>query len=119
MKTKYWIAILALILMLCGVSGWYLMGSRADASRAQIISNGQVLHTVDLATAATYKVTADDGSYNVVTVQDGRIAVTEASCPDHYCMMRGFCAGGTEIVCLPNKLVIRFLGEQEIDGVVG
>ena len=110
MKTKYWIAILAVILVLCGLSGWYLMGNREDAARAEILSNGEVLYTVDLATAATYKITVEDGGYNVITVKDGKIAVTEATCPDHYCMMRGFCAGGTEIVCLPNRLVIRFLG---------
>jgi len=119
MKTKYWIAVLAVIFVLCGISGWYLMISREDAFRAEIVSNGEVVQTVDLATAATYKVTTEDGGYNLITVKDGKIAVTEASCPDHYCMMRGFCAGGTEIVCLPNRLVIRFLGEQEIDGVVG
>ena len=119
MKTKYWIAILAVILVLCGLSGLYLMGNREDAARAEILSNGEVVHTVDLSTAATYKVTSEDGGYNLITIKDGKIAVTEASCPDHYCMMRGFCAGGTEIVCLPNRLVIRVLGQQEIDGVVG
>jgi hypothetical protein len=34
-------------------------------------------------------------------------------------MARGFCSGGTQIVCLPNRLVIEFLAEQEIDGIVG
>ena len=47
------------------------------------------------------------------------IAVTAATCPDHYCMHRGFCDRGTQIVCLPNRLVIRFLGEQNIDAVAG
>ena len=119
MKTKYWIAILTAILLLCGISGWYLMGSREAAFRAEILSEGKVVQTVDLYTSATYTVTTEDGGYNVITVKDGKIAVTEADCPDHYCMMRGFCNGGTEIVCLPNRLVIRFLGESEIDGVVG
>ena len=119
MKTKYWIAILAAILVLCGISGMYLTVPDGEASQAEIVSEGNVLYTVDLSTAATYTVTAQDGGYNVVTVKDGKIAVTEADCPDHYCMARGFCSGGTEIVCLPNRLVIRFLGEQEIDGVVG
>ena len=56
---------------------------------------------------------------NVITVKGGKIAVTEASCPDHYCMHRGFCDSGLQIVCLPNKLEIRFTGKQDIDGVVG
>ena len=34
-------------------------------------------------------------------------------------MHRGFCSGGMQIVCLPNRLVIEFVAEQEIDGVIG
>jgi hypothetical protein len=57
--------------------------------------------------------------HNVVTVKGGKVAVTEATCPDHYCMKRGYCDGGADIVCLPNRLVLKFIGEQEVDFVVG
>jgi hypothetical protein len=117
LKTKYWIAILAVILILCiGLSLLTLGGE--GASRAQIVSDGKVIRTVDLCLDQEFTIETDSG-YNVVTVKGGKIAVTEASCPDHYCMARGFCSGGTQIVCLPNRLVIEFLKEQEIDGVVG
>ena len=66
-----------------------------------------------------FTVTAPGGGTNTITVRDGHIAVTAATCPDHYCMHRGFCDRGTQIVCLPNRLVIRFLGEQNIDAVAG
>ena len=117
MNTKYWIAILAVILLICiGLSLLTLGGN--TASRAQITSNGKVVRTVDLAVDQTFTVETE-GGYNVVTVNAGKIAVTEASCPDHYCMARGFCNSGAQIVCLPNKLVIEFLGDAEIDGIVG
>ena len=119
MKTKFWIALLCAVFLLCGALGIFLLMPSETADRAEILSDGRLVHTVDLHTSATYTVTTPDGGYNIVTVHDGKIAVTEASCPDHYCMARGFCAGGAQIVCLPNKLVIQFLGEQEIDGVVG
>ena len=45
--------------------------------------------------------------------------LTEADCPDGYCMDRGFCSGGAQIVCLPNRLVISFLASEEVDFVVG
>ena len=61
----------------------------------------------------------ENGGYNVITVQDGKIGVSEATCPDHYCMKRGLCNSGTEIVCLPNRMTIRFLGAQEIDAIIG
>ena len=117
MKTKYWIAILAFFLVTC-IGLWALTFGGEAASRAQITSNGKVIRTVDLSIDQQFTVETKDGC-NVVTVRDGKIAVTEASCPDHYCMARGFCNSGAQIVCLPNKLVIDFLGEEEIDMVVG
>ena len=117
LKTKYWIALLAVFLILCIGLSLLTMGGKA-ASRAQIVSDGKVIRTVDLMLDQEFTVETE-GGYNVVTVRDGKIAVTEASCPDHYCMARGYCNSGAQIVCLPNKLVIEFLGEAEIDGVVG
>ena len=117
LKTKFWIGILAFVLVLCiGLSLLTLGGPKA--SRARILCDGQVFRTVDLGIDQEFTVETEYGR-NVVTVKDGRIAVTEASCPDHYCMRRGFCDSGAQIVCLPNRLVIEFLTEQEIDGVVG
>ena len=118
MKTKIWIALIAVMLALClGLSVWFLWPGE-DAEYAEVWSNGKLMYTLALSLDREVKVETEYGT-NVVTVKAGKIAVTQADCPDHYCMDRGFCAGGTQIVCLPNRLVIRFVGEQEIDGVVG
>ena len=117
MKTKYWVAILALVLAVC-LGATLLLTGGEDAARAKITSNGKLIRIVDLHIDQEFTVETD-GGHNVVTVRDGKIAVTAASCPDHYCMARGFCSKGAQIVCLPNKLVIEFLGEAEIDGIVG
>ena len=117
MKTKYWIAILTLAVAVCLILSLLTLGGK-EASRAQITSDGKLIRVVDLSIDQEFTVNSEDG-YNVVIVRDGKIAVTEASCPDHYCMARGFCNKGAQIVCLPNRLVIEFLGEAEIDGVVG
>ena len=119
MKTKYWIILFALVLVLSAVSGVFLLLPAEDAARAEIKSEGKVLRIVDLAIDQEFEITTAGGGRNVVTVKDGKIAVTAANCPDHYCMDRGFVGGGTQIVCLPNRLVISFLGPQEVDGVVG
>ena len=119
MKTKTWILLIAAAaVVFLGLSIFALSpGDAADF--VQISSGGTVVKTVDLRVNQQFTVTAENGGSNAVTVRDGRIAVTEADCPDHYCMNRGFCSGGTPIVCLPNRLVIRFVGEQPIDAVVG
>ncbi len=119
MKTKYWIILLAVLLLLSGAGGIALMNANADAAFAEIISDGELLYTLPLSLDTIVTVTAPNGGQNVITVKDGKIAVTDATCPDHYCMVRGFCSGGTQIVCLPNRLVIAFTGEQEIDGMIG
>ena len=119
MKTKYWITALALVLIVSAAGGIYLMNTNQNAAFANIISDGELIKTVSLHMDQEFSVTAPNGGENIITVRDGKIAVTEASCPDHYCMQRGFCDGGTQIVCLPNRLVIEFLAEQEIDAVIG
>ena len=119
MKTRTWILLFAVIFILCLGAGFYLMTPGDASASAEITRQGQVLKTVDLRISQTFTVESENGGYNVITVQNGKIGVTDASCPDHYCMMRGFCDSGTEIVCLPNRLSIRFLGEQEVDALVG
>ena len=114
MKTKFWIILFGAVAAACILLSLPLL-SREQARFAQITSKGEVVKTVDLMIDQEFTV---DGK-NTVTVKDGRIAVTWADCPDHYCMKRGFCAGGTDIVCLPNRLVIEFLGDQAVDAAIG
>ena len=118
MKSKYWAVLIGLILLLCIGSSLFLTVGKAPAAMAEIRSDGALIRTVSLHVDQEFTVPCH-GGYNTVTVKGGKIAVTDADCPDHYCMERGFCDSGTPIVCLPHKLVIEFVGEQEIDGLIG
>ena len=119
MKTKTWILLLTLLLAACvGLSIPLLMPGEAS-THAEILSQGVLIESVDLRINREFTVTTEAGGRNIITVKDGKIAVTEANCPDHYCMQRGYCHNGSPIVCLPNRLTIRFVGEQAIDAVVG
>ena len=119
MKTRPWIILFAVILISClGASIYFLMPGEAS-TYAEITSHGEVIKTVDLRIDQEFTVVSGSEGYNVITIQHGKIGVSEASCPDHYCMHRGYCNSGTDIVCLPNRLVIRFVGGQGIDAVVG
>ena len=114
MKTKYWLMIFGAVAAVCIALSLPLL--RTEQARfAKITSKGVEVKTVDLLIDQEFTV----GGKNTVTVRDGQIAVTWADCPDHYCMKRGFCDGGTDIVCLPNRLVISFLDEAEVDFVAG
>lgn len=118
MKNKTWIWILGgLLVFLLLLSGVMLIPGEA-AARAQIYSDGKLLKTVELSYDQEFTVETERGC-NVVTVSDGKIGITHADCPDQHCVHRGLCDRGLQIVCLPNRLVIRFVGETELDGVTG
>ena len=119
MKTRTWILIFALILIISLGASFFLLSPGEASTHAEITSQGQMIKIVDLRIDQEFTVENGSGGYNVITVSDGKIGVSEATCPDHYCMKRGYCDSGTEIVCLPNRMTIRFLGQQEIDAVVG
>ena len=119
MKSKTWFALLGAVLLVClGLSLWLFRPGKT-AGRARIESFGKTVKTVDLSVDQEFTITGENGGINVITVRDGKIAVTQASCPDRYCMNRGFCSGGTDIVCLPNRLVIHFLQTQTVDAQAG
>ncbi len=118
MKTRTWLWVIGAVLAVClGLSVLVLWPGK-PAGTAQIWSGGVLAETVDLSVDRVIAVESEWGR-NVVTVRGGKIAVTEATCPDHYCMHRGFCSGGLQIVCLPNRLEIRFPAGGEVDGAAG
>ncbi len=116
MKTKTWIWLVAGLLALClGLSALLVLPWQGSAC-AQVWSRGKLMYTLDLRVDRVLTVTTELGT-NVITVKGGKIAVTQADCPDGYCVKRGFCSSGLQIVCLPHELEIRFTGEQTADGM--
>ena len=93
-----------------------LLGLRKPEQRCvEIVQNGQILRTVNLTHAKDedIRIDAPDGSYNLVCIRDGEIWVEDAGCPDQTCVKMGMLrAESLPIVCLPNKLVIRFAEER-------
>lgn len=118
MKTKTWIALLSALFALLCLTGFWLLRPGKSAACAEIRSEGQIVRTVSLSEDTCFTVTSRYG-VNVVTVRDGAIGVTEASCPDHHCMARGQCSAGPDIICLPNQLVIKFSDDSGLDAVAG
>lgn len=119
MKTKTWILLLGAVFLLSLLGSFWVLRTQPEAALAEVSSGGKVVKTVNLRENQQFTITAENGGQNIITVRDGKIAVTDATCPDHYCVKRGFCASGTDIVCLPNRLVIHFIGAQTVDAAVG
>lgn len=118
MKTKIWIILLSVVLAVSLAASLWVLLLKEQATAVKVISEGKVLYTLPLSEDTRLEIVSSHGT-NVVTVENGKVAVTEADCPDHYCMDRGWCSGGTQIVCLPNRLVLEFVGKTDLDGVAG
>lgn len=59
----------------------------------------------------TYSLSEDQritiGATNVCEIKDGKLTMTDSTCPDHLCMKQGAIDNtGGMIVCLPNKITI-------------
>ncbi len=90
---------------------------------AEVYKDGELIKTIDLnGVDNDYEFTVgDENEYNIVRVENGRIRVMSASCPDKICVNQGYISDGlVPIVCLPNKVVIKIKGgEDEADASVG
>ena len=122
MRTKL---ILALLIGAVAVSAAVLLlqGRGTRASVARITRDGVLLEEIDLTkTQAPFSFLLEDGrGRNLISVEQGRIRVSEADCPDQICVDQGWISDGTvPIVCLPHRLMIQIVGGDEgLDGGAG
>ncbi len=87
-------------------------------------SGGAALRvTVNGETTAEYSLLKDgehslNGGTNILKIEDGHAYVIYADCPDKLCCHAGkISLTGERIVCLPNKLMIEVIGEDDVDFV--
>ena len=64
----------------------------------------------------------NDEDYNIVVIEDGKVSVAEANCPDGICEdYRPISYVGRTIICLPHKVVIEIVGDNtdmELDAAI-
>ena len=117
MRTRTWVLLFAALALVCaGLSLWLFRGSAGD--RAEVYSEGKLVLTVDLTKDGSYTVEKGE-SWNELTVRDGRLCVSAASCPSQDCVHAAPANSGAPIVCLPNRLVIRFANSTDLDAISG
>lgn len=128
-KTKYFV--ICIVVLLCvsvGIFAYqvYLSNTVSDGVLAEIYLDGELVRKISLSDVDkpyTFEVEGGDGIVNVISVEKGRICVSDADCPDGLCVKQGWRSGGvTPIVCLPNRLVINFKNVSDngddIDGAI-
>ena len=106
-----------LVLLCAGLSAVFLLAGKG-ADLAEVYSDGKLIFRVNLSENAEYRV--DYGKeWNFITVKDGKISVSAASCASQDCVHHAPADHGAPIVCLPNRLVIKFVNSSELDALIG
>lgn len=118
MKAKGWlISFTALCVLLAALSAVLLCGGER-AEYAEVYSDGKLVVRLDLSKDTEYRVDFG-GGWNLLTVRNGKIAVTDASCATRDCVRHAPADHGAPIVCLPNHLAIKFTNSSDYDVLIG
>ena len=84
----------------------------AEASVVVVTVDGEEVLRKPLAMENRYEIAQDDGSLNVIRVEDGAVFMEEANCRDGLCIRQGKMRNGAKtIVCLPHKVVVQLKGD--------
>ena len=109
------VLIVVCLIVLSGVL--FLPRGETENGNVEIYKAGERIYVFPLTEDRTFSV---DGEYrNVISIEDGKVAITESDCPGTDCVHTGWIsAAGRSIVCLPNRVEVRITSFDEVDFVV-
>lgn len=82
-------------------------------SSVVVLLDGEEVLRRPLVVSDSYTIAQEDGSVNVIRVEDGVVFMQEANCRDGLCIRQGKMKNGAKtIVCLPHKVVVKMDGEM-------
>lgn len=113
-KTKI-ILSAVLILFIVSIILSVLVLKPSEKHNVEIVQDGKIIYTFDLNKEPDRSIvikSPDGNSSNTVTIENGEIFMSSAECPDKTCVNMGkLKSENMPIVCLPNRLVIKFCDE--------
>jgi hypothetical protein len=95
-------------------------GKSAGGAYVKVSVDGDLYGTYSL--AEDREIVIENGKHlNKITIKDGTVQMTEASCANQLCVRQGVISSTAQsIVCLPNRVVVEIVGEDgDYDVVAG
>ena len=116
-KAVYIVAALCALIFLGGIGGMIWNLTRSHGRQVEILQDGKILYTLDLAQAEDQTFTVNyGGRTNEIEIRDHQIRVKAADCPDQICVHMDWLEDAP-IVCLPNRLSIQYADGEGASGL--
>ena len=116
-KVVYIVAALCALIFLGGIGGMIWNLTRSHGRQVEILQDGKILYTLDLAQAEDQTFTVNyGGRTNEIEIRDHQIRVKAADCPDQICVHMDWLEAAP-IVCLPNRLSIQYADGESASGL--
>mgnify|MGYP000886128313 FL=1 len=116
-KAVYMVAALCALIFLGGIGGMIWNLTRSHGRQVEILQDGKILYTLDLAQAEDQTFTVNyGGRTNEIEMRDHQIRVKAADCPDQICVHMDWLEAAP-IVCLPNRLSIQYADGESASGL--
>lgn len=110
-KNRIWIIVFLVAALICFGVWLFISNVSSPTSVVGIYKDGSIVEKIDLNSVTNeYEITLS-GEYgdNIILVSNGHIKMKSADCPDELCVEHGELKNSySPIVCLPNKVVIKF-----------
>ena len=118
LKDKTAIRDIVLVILLVVLAGGMYIGNqimnRKPAVIVEVSVDGVVVEELDLSKDTEFVVKGYQGGTNTLVIENGQVYITDATCPDKVCIhQRKINRSGEMIVCLPNLMIAKIVGEEE------
>lgn len=116
MTNRIWIVVFSFVAVLCLGIWLFISNVSSQSLVVGIYKDSSLVEKIDLnsVTGEREITLSGDCGDNVILVSNGHIEMKSADCPDKICVNHGELKSSTSpIVCLPNKVVIKFEGSTD------
>lgn len=108
--------VLAAVIVIIAVAVLLLINATKVRGNSVVVKiDGEVTQSYSLSENVEFEIKTgkNNENINVVAIENGKVRVTEADCPDGICKeYRPISYVGQTIVCLPHKVVVEIVGEN-------
>lgn len=109
--------LLAISVLLVAGGLFWLFLSRSPG-QSVVVTTPERRYTLSLSEPHSQTFTGNNGHTVTVEIQNGKVRVSTATCPDKLCVRSGALSrSGQTAACVPAGILLRISGETEVDAV--